>query len=62
MNYDEQKLQEEARYWFVLNDITDYVIMYGSTKVFKDIFELIEQRNDIERRKQMTQEFADVPF
>lgn len=62
MNYEEQVMQEEANYWFTLNDITDYVIMYGSTKVFKDIFELIEQRKDIERRKTIDQCFADVPF
>lgn len=62
MNYEEQKIQEEAHYWFCLNDVADYVELLGTNKVIRDVVVLLEQRKEIDRRVNQFVQFEDVPF
>lgn len=62
MNYEEHKIQEEAHYWFCLNDVADYVELLGTNKVIRDVVVLLEQRKEIDRRVNQFVQFEDVPF
>ena len=33
---EQQQIQEEAHYWFCLNDVADYVELLGTNQVIKD--------------------------
>ncbi len=47
--YDDGQEQalEEGRYWFCLTDVVDYMEIVGSEKVFKDLSDLLQQRQSI---------------
>jgi prophage antirepressor-like protein len=62
MNYEDQQVQEEAQYWFCLNDVADYVELYGYMNVTKDIFNILEQRREQQHASRVSQELLDVPF
>ncbi len=48
MNSEEQQqIQEEAHYWFCLNDVADYVELLGTNQVIKDVAVLLEQRKEL---------------
>lgn len=54
---------EEAHYWFSVNDVADYVEIFGTNKVLMDVLSLINKRSSIKVPKQnQDQEFPDVPF
>jgi hypothetical protein len=62
MNYEDPKIQEEAQYWFCLNDIADYVELYGYMNVTKDIFNILEQRKEYKQVLSSSLDLTDVPF
>ena len=62
MNDEDQQAMEEARYWFCLNEVVDYVHYFGAQKVVDDILELADMRKEIEDKRKQPQEFDDVPF
>lgn len=62
MNYEEQQLQEEAHYWFCLNDVADYVELLGTNKVISDVVVLLEQRKEMDNRVNRFVQLEDVPF
>lgn len=62
MNYEEQQIQEEAHYWFCLNDVADYVELLGTNKVIRDVVVLLEQRKEMDNRVNRFVQLEDVPF
>ena len=62
MNYEEQLMQEEAHYWFCLNEVADYVELFGTHKVIRDVVVLLEQRKAIDQRVNKFIQLEDVPF
>lgn len=62
MNYEEQQLQEEAHYWFCLNDVADYVELLGTNKIISDVVFLLEQRKEVDSRVNKFVQLQDVPF
>jgi len=54
---------EEAHYWFSLNDLADYAELFGTNKVLMDVLSLINKRSVIKLPQQNgDQDFSDVPF
>lgn len=54
---------EEAHYWFSVNDVADYVEIFGVNKVLSDVLSLINKRSTIKLPQQNDdQDFSDVPF
>lgn len=54
---------EEAHYWFSVNDVADYVEIFGVNKVLSDVLSLINKRSTVKLPQQNgDQDFSDVPF
>lgn len=54
---------EEAHYWFSVNDVADYAELFGTSKVLSDVLSLINKRSTIKLPQQSgDQDFSDVPF
>ena len=63
MNSEEQQqIQEEAHYWFCLNDVADYVELLGTQQVIKDVAVLLEQRKELDKRVSDFSQLGDVAF
>ena len=63
MNSEEQQqIQEEAHYWFCLNDVADYVELLGTNQVIKDVAVLLEQRKELDKRVSDFSQLGDVAF
>lgn len=59
----ESEALEEARYWFLVSDVVDFMELLGKDKVFDDLSYLYDQRTKIvQKRKEAYQDFDDVPF
>lgn len=56
----EQQAYEDGRYWFCLCDVVDYMEIVGSEKVFKDLSDLLQQRQSIP--KNVSNIAKDSPF
>ncbi len=54
--------QEEAHYWFALTDIVSYIEQVGVEKVLIDLATLLQERQDIRKRKEEAGQDDDIRF